>query len=605
MKHRNSVLLYFSFKQERQKIFWETVHKEELNCQNNALFRCGDEDCTYSSIANLIMFLNNYGGDYQSLHIIIDIMSFKTENRMNQIDSLRDAVLSFPEVQFLFDYPAGDKQNLLEYLFYDEEEIREHYKDFPEEEWADVKGKVFTPFLETCWEKPENGEGLKLYFYRIICGRDNTFDGTNLRYAIKYWKYVILRVDKNRNFNKVQDSRSESIAICVEEETNQNMFTSYALYQNGYRVIPIASATELKILNKEICSIEKNSIKNVIIIRDYDLQFEDEGKNVDLVRGYKHCTKAEIKERQSIELEYYDLGWTDMCKKHPLDDDDNFYWNNLVEYPTYFITKGPRNAKVELPLGNRKTRITGDKNKLILVGLKKPISGIYIPFHKISKIKQRFRATRQMEEYVTTRNKHDHSTPLDIYDMINIMLKRAESYYENGRFRLAALICSEAIEIMNGFHQRLMVKAIYLKARSENAIVMDVIGGDEEALAADALFRIDLIKDNVNRIYLSKDESRTNNQASSSKKSPQYNIKSTSDIRSINVLNRIYSDCRKFCKEHEHFVAENRFLSAIGHLNEGYSIGALGSNIITIISNIKETYKEMVSFINDNIENGK
>lgn len=223
-----------------------------------------------------------------------------------------------------------------------------------------------------------------------------------------------------------------------------------------------------------------------------------------------------------------------------------------------------------------------------------------------------------MGVFATARNKHDHSTPLDIYDMINRMLKRAERYFDDGRYRLAALISGEAIELMNGFHQRLMVKANYINARAENAIAMDIVGGDEEALAADALFRIGMIKDDINRIYLTEDIQKRNRKKGTNAENKdgqetnkEHNVgnkrKPASDIRSVNVLNLIYNECRNFCKEHEHFVSEDRFLSAIGHLNEGRPLGALWKEIIGLVplmvKAIKNTYVEMVNYINDTPDN--
>lgn len=609
MKHRNPALLFFSFDKGRRARFWDTIRNKGLNYQDIALFQCINKGITYSNVADLVMFLNHYDGDYQALHIIVDIISFNNDSQRAQIDLLRDAIVSYPEVQFLFDRHKETELDIASVLFYDEDDVRQEYADFPTDDWKIVKSSLYSSFLEICWESPVGGEALQPFFYRIICGRDNTFDATNLRYAIKYWKYIVLRVNQNRNFSKIQDSRSVSLAICVEEETNQNMFVSYALYKNGYRVFPVTSAAELKAINEDILSMEKHSVKNVIILRDYDLQFEDEGKIVDLVRGYKHCTIADIDDYyKSIgdtdrATSYYPRGWTELLSEDPIDENPNYFWNNLKDYKTYYITKGPHFSEVIPPLGDKQSLISDDKAKLYITGFQKPVSGLYLPFHKIRAIEKRFTETRQMGEFATARNKHDHSTPLDIYDMINRMLKRAERYYEDGRYRLAALLSGEAIELMNGFHQRLMVKANYINARAENAIAMDIVGGDEEALAADALFRIGMIQDDINRIYLTDEENEGKDiEDNRGKRTPSH------DTRSINVLNRIYNDCRNFCKEHEHFLSEDRFLSAIGHLNEGRSIPALLKDIIgffpSVFKKFKSSYDEMISYVND-VNNGK
>ena len=42
---------------------------------------------------------------------------------------------------------------------------------------------------------------------------------------------------------------------------------------------------------------------------------------------------------------------------------------------------------------------------------------------------------------------------------------------------------------------------------------------------------------------------------------------------SKNVLSQIFNDCRLICKEYEHFESEDVFISAMGHLLEGWSLG--------------------------------
>ena len=74
-------------------------------------------------------------------------------------------------------------------------------------------------------------------FARIISGYDNTFDASNLRYAIKFRKYLHLKVHNSRNFSKIQDSRFNNLAICIEEESKQNIFNSLASFTaSAYRL---------------------------------------------------------------------------------------------------------------------------------------------------------------------------------------------------------------------------------------------------------------------------------------------------------------------------------------------------------------------------------
>lgn len=582
MKHSNPSLLYFSFDEARRTSFWDIVFKEEICYQESAMFQCLKDALLYQNIANLTMFLSNYKEDYRSLHVIVDIASFDNDTRKEQIKLLRDIIVSYPEVQFLFDKHHANDSILLNYLFFDEEKVKKDYEDFPDTDWRNVKNKIFCNFLEICWDKPMELVFLQELFYRIICGMDNTFDATNLRYAIKYWKYITLKVDTHRNFSLIQDHRSNNLAICVEEEASQNMFVSYALYKNGYRVLPITSAIELKTINKDIQNIPN---EKVLIFRDYDLQFEDEGKAVNLVRGYKHCTKEERDENLKYlgdENNYYTEGWTDLRKKDQIDEKENLYWGNLVEYETYFISKGPKCSKIIPPTGKNQSYFSTDKNLFYLVGFAKPVSGIYYHFHKIDAIRDSFKQTRQREPFITDRNKHDHGTPLDIYYIINFMLRRAEHYYKEEKYKFAALLASEAIEIMNGFHQRLMVKAYNISSKAENAIAMDIVGGDEEALASDSIFRINMIQEDIQRIYLNNDNHIQKDWTTQDKQN---------DLRSINVLNRIYNDCRKYCKETEHYKAEDCFISAMAHINEGVSLKRLLHNIQNEITKITNKIK--------------
>lgn len=85
MKHRNPALLYFSFDKNRRKSFWNTIHNNGINYQDIALFQCLNRGISYNNIADLVMFLNRYEGDYQALHIIVDILSFDTTERKSQI----------------------------------------------------------------------------------------------------------------------------------------------------------------------------------------------------------------------------------------------------------------------------------------------------------------------------------------------------------------------------------------------------------------------------------------------------------------------------------------------------------------------------------------
>lgn len=558
MKHRIPHVLYFSTNQDRTTRFWDKISLYQLNYRENGLF-LGIKPTTgfYNNAADLSLLLQRYQDDMQSLHVIVDLASFPSNcdsangEKKFPVEYIRDSIISYPEVQFLFD-KYGEIQNedaLVKYLFADQVKVRDEYKgQFPTSFWGQVTKKLYADFVLFDWESSANAIELKKVFYRMIAGRDNTFDVSNLRYIIKCWKGISLKVD-SRNYSLIQDSRSEHLIICVEEEANQNIFNSYALYKNGYRVLPITSASELSYINQNYSRIPQESRREILIFRDFDLQFEDEGEQVNLIRGYKYFDNEEYEKLKPVQKKVISAGWNDFRARDHFGR-NNDYWDKLQSFKIFFITRGPSGSSLSTPTDDEQTTISADHFLLNLIGMQKPISGLYTPFHDFPPVRRRYEQTRQYDVLKTSRKDHNHSTPLDIYDMINIMLRRAEKYYENRKFRLAALVSGEAIEIMNGFHQRLLIKAHFINFRSENAIAMDVVGGDEYVLGKDTTFRIAMIRKEIERLF---------NGASDSKYANQ----------SINVLNQIYNDCRTFCKEREHFGAEEAFISAMGHLNEG------------------------------------
>ncbi len=405
--------------------------------------------------------------------------------------------------------------------------------------------------------KTENNSNLIL---SIVEGYDNLFDASNLRYAIKQWKYAELDVHA-QNFRKTQESRRDHLAICVEEEREQNRFNSYCMFTNGYRVLPVISAKELMRINMYYFTQFKPSI----VLRDYDIQFPDQHKlskntgtePIDQIRGFRFHEKSNT--------------WTIHLKESKC---WSSFYNNYSEQqecyakvPIIYVSKGGRNLKItnfySLFFSKRqkcdsqfvpfKIKKIFHKSVLLLPGLTKPISGIHCPFFDLKQIRFRFDNSRlHKRNYLnTSRQGHEHGTSLDIYSMVKSILGRAKMYYESGKYIHAAILANEAIEYLNGFHQALMIEAYYINAISENAIAINAMGVDEEKLSEDAWLRAKKIKEDITRIYAQKGLSKI----------------TVADL-SKNTLNQIYSECRAFCRNKEHFKAESVFISAIGHLNE-------------------------------------
>lgn len=375
---------------------------------------------------------------------------------------------------------------------------------------------------------------------------NNVFDAANLRYVIKQWKLIQLNCAKN--YKKIECSRRNNIAICVEEESSQCYYNCYVFFANGYRSLPVTSATFLR----NIRDIEFKGERT--IVRDFDLQFTDEKQvskdvnEVDKIRGYK-----------------FDSGvWLDYI------DDKSEYWR-IEDYrnnDVYFVTYGYDGLVVE---HNRKNlQIHESKTTLCVPGMTKPIIGILTPLSKYMKTLYVKTSTMRYnvfeDDYIMdlSRENHQHGAPLDLYDMALSMIKRAEYYLKECNYLLSAIISQEVVEMLNGFHKALSLQAYYIHVKAENSLAIDVLGGDDKILAEDAILRIKRIEEDIDRVLAEKDF-----KASSLEK------KKIRKATRLNVLNQIFSDCRTFCKEKEHFKAEDVFISEMAHINDGFSLTSL------------------------------
>lgn len=422
------------------------------------------------------------------------------------------------------------------------------------------------------------------FFLEIVHSKDNLFDASNLRYAIKQWKYAHLNVEE-QNYAAIQFSRRDNLAVCVEEERGQNRFNSYCLYTAGFRVLPITCAAELSQLN------EDEKIKPAIILRDYDLQFPDSSKinyetdsqqgAIKAIRGFRdtnngtweiHVFKSPCWSRFYKTPSIHSSAINSLIHFHfPLSaikyDSDSYIIENTTEtVPIYFISKGSNIVEVKHPKHFIKMKkgmvsercfhyLSYSKGKQILniPGLIKPISGIIHPFLDIPVIRKRFTDSRKNnKDYcITRRIGHSHGTSLDVYSTVTSIIKRAHYYYEKGKYIHAAVLSGEAMEYLNGFHQALMIEAYYINAISENAIAMDAMVKEKD-LVKDCSIRVDKIRQDVERIYAQEGLSKRKTRA-----------------LAVNALNQIYSDCRVFCRLKEHFNSESVFIGAMGRLNEG------------------------------------
>lgn len=512
------------------------------------------------------------------LSVLIDYKSFmKFASKWASFSTvIRDSILCFPEINFYFDErPIDDSHgitNFLDFLIKDG-----CWFSIPPEivESVDINMHTFNS------EQPNDGGKAKRRrhpqadsgpYDELLIGKDNLFDASNIRFFLKELRYNELSL--HRNYADIQKSRSKNLALCVEEERSQCLFNSLSLFLNGFRVLPVSSAGELYRANQQL--------HPQIILRDYDLQFADASDNwerlkkqyqlsdtslaIHVIRGWRFDQTAKIWETKL--------------------NSNNLYWNKFIEAktPTFYVSKGAQDKD-----GNRILFFdipkTNDDNsqqfakgvgkmELHLPGIYKPVSGVYTPFHVINMIRERYEDIYKINDgklpIITSRTEEGgHGVPLDIYNIVKSMVDRAEGYYKNNRFVHSLIVANDAIEIMNGFHQALSIRAYRCLALAENAVSSNIIGGDEKELMRDTAFRLNKIELDVTRI------------------SSIGNIKDNLNIiNRRNVLNQIYSEIRVNCKDKEHFFAENSVIRSIGHLNEGYSF----SRIIQAFRNLHEQY---------------
>jgi len=566
----NEKVVYFSLCQNRKASFYQYIKDESFCYEPKFSFALEGEKDEFNDPRDLITLIER-NQKKDSLHIIIDYVSCcGTGKETNYATAIRDIIMCYPEVQFLFDETFVRKSkdernkgyNFLNFLFWKAETDKDS-----------VIGNVFAAFHQfDLGDFDKNA--VKKQFVRLLKGCNNMFDASNLRYAIKRIKFR--KLDVKRNYEKLEESRKSHAAVVVEEEYHQNMFNSYCLYANGYRVFPVVSATELKWINEESWNrylfsqgVErfKQKGESPLLIRDYDLQFVDENivdsgvekgqitikgnpkpiglNEIDYIRGAK---AVEYEDEHGSKIIRYKLVEKD-AKGNP-----NPYWKVFQKDKVYFVSKGGGGVEIKLGKGKAmEVKISQSSkgkvsDKLVLNGLKKPLEGIYISVKRIEDIDTRYNESQDDLPFVISRQGGTgHSCPLDIYGIARSMVHRAEDHYKNGRNRLAALVAGEALEVLNGFHRSLMNKAYHIQAVSENAMAMSLLGGDEGVLKKDIKFRLKrkVIKDAKRMIPDDKDR--------------------------FNLLYNIFNDCMLFCREKEYFEAADEALSVMVYEKEGMS----------------------------------
>lgn len=597
----NDKVIYFSLKKSRADSFYDYIVKKGICYRPKFSFNLIKPDVEFEDPRDLLPLIEKEPKK-DSLHIIIDYISCCEWDKVDDHATvLRDIIMAYPEVQFLFDETfvrnsckkadEGLSQIAVEDSNPDEQEKDgkeedDQDDDFQLDDWCflhflfqdasivtdnnKLEGIITIDiYLENGrkmqqrfsvlanWHQFDLGNGnfeeknVKEQFIRLLKGRNNMYDASNLRCAIKAYKFSKLHV-KN-NFSKLADSRRDNVSVAVDEEHHQVLFNGYCLYANGFRVFPIMTASELRWYNMNTGS------RSTVLVRDLDLQFLDE-----------HETESELNRGNKNEVDFIRAAkktndkkrWEKLLLKDDTDK-SNVYWKKFIVSTTgsessiesfkgYFVSKGEEGVvfSKELDNSNDGMKIT-QNGLLVLKGIKKPIEGIYYSIQKLKEVQERYIATIQEDKIDLVRKGEDgHSCPLDVYGIARSMVKRAELYYKNDRPRLAALVAGEAIEVLNGFHLSLMKQAYYLQAVSENAIAMSLLGGEESVLCDDLIMRMGKVKQDVERIVIDKEDR-------------------------LNLLMNIYNDCRLFCREKEYLEAADYVLSFMMHEKEGIRLPSI------------------------------
>lgn len=473
----------------------------------------------------LSYFLYQYKGDISELVIVIGNLSGTVLNTLPA--ELFTIILSYPETSFIFESPdnivlkkfeeiINQNKNLLK------NEIKEEKDPRIKKELNRIQKELNDVTLEKdliCFDAKRGTPFLEFLF-----NVNDLFDASNMRGACRILKRYLLKV--LNNLGDLQNKRTKSLALIIDEEVGQSILNSYLLYANGYRCLPITTYQKFN-------QVSRSSINYDVIIRDFDLQFRDEEDSevddnyniVDLVRGYKYDNKNN--------------SWISLLEGI----NEYSYWK-AADYENgkvFVITQGYEHLMVAPSFIKKK--VVGQS--LIMPGLIKPLNGVYYSIRKLKPLFSSFEKDSK-DKVKRSRVNNEHSYPLDLYDLASRMYERASKYYEEKKYIHAAVVSQEAFELLNCFHVALSIQIYHLHAIAENAIAMEVIGGNEEELAKDCEIRIEIIKTDIGKIMMGTDQD------------------------SRNVLNQIFSDCRAKCKEKEHFRSEEVFVSEMAYLNEGF-----------------------------------
>lgn len=499
---------------------------------------------TFKHLKELMQFIDTFElVRLANLIIVIDQYSFNEADKQQNNEIINELIVGYPEVKIVFlSYSSFDWIN---HFGWEPKHLRCKIEN--SSRWFCKKPVCNTdkplcniefPYIHTLNFTDKYSYDLDL----LIRGQSNLFDASNLRCLVKQIIFEKIRI--RTNFPKNQCSRNDNFSLVVEEEIQQAYFNSYALYINGFRALPVISCKELnyiKALKVHNPDIQYNNHFK-LIIRDYDLQFEDY-------------------QSESIQLkELRGISYSDKWERHLTNIWENFGAN----IQTWFVTRLDRKIdkdETSVPQiqnnafkrceNNDVSRygIILEGKKAYLRGLTKPLNGLY-ELHEINVVKESYdRINKEKSPGINNKRENDtddsHSTPPYIFHIANNLLTRSQRYYSEKMYMLSALLAKEALEVLNGFHFMMMLKAIYIYSVAETSLVMDSLGANEDILADNTKKELENIKKIVQRIC---------------KNNPK---------AMDNVLGQIYNDIRHICRDKEQFKSADIALNEMVNLRQG------------------------------------
>lgn len=511
-------LIFFSLNRANVLAFYDYVKSTRVENQQNAVFRLISESkgipVYYDSVQDLFYTLEKT--DVQllfNLIIIVDTYSIEQDD----IFKVKELIILYPEIKIVFldiDNSNGwmDFLNINREIEIQIEEMVENKCPCP----------VINSDIHSFFISKEN-------FQLLINGKNNLFDSSNLRNNIK--QEFLKKLKMSSNFPNNQISRAKNLAICIDEEEKLAYFNSYALYSNGYRSLAVTSFIEFD--NIKLYS-KNTSYKPSLIIRDYDLQFEDLDKHdqdeIYFLRGLKYDKKEKLWEKKDR------------------------YWNCNID--TYFITKyehSKERGSIEVSLSNKFTEKDGiyvrNKDKsAYLRGISKPINGLYSTqiFTEVKKVYKNSKETNS--EFKTHRDDGGHSIPPFTSHIAESLLNRSKNYLKNGMYLYSAVTAREALEILNGFHLMMMLDCIYILVVAETSLEISVLGIDDEEIASNARKRFNDIIKLVKRLTNENEKAR------------------------LNVLSQIFNDVRHLYLEKELYKSADAAFNEFINIRHGIKL---------------------------------